>query len=569
MTMVEPEPAELMAPDFRQLFESAPGLYLVLDPALRIVAVSDAYLAATMTERAAILGKGLFDVFPDNPDDPAATGMRNLAASLDRVKARLVADTMAVQKYDIRRPDGGGFEERYWSPVNCPVLEPGERRLRYIIHRVEDVTDYVRLQAHDEAQAELTEELKERSSKMEAEIFARSKELRELNLQLTAANNAKSEFLSRMSHELRTPLASIVGFSELFTMTDSVEDHRRFIATILNAGEHLRRLLDDILDVSHIETGRLSLSATPVNVATLVTETLEMIRPLAEARQIRLELAESFLGSHYVLADPQRLKQICLNLLSNAVKYNRAGGRVVVDAAPDKERGRLQILVSDTGEGLAPEALGKLFVPFERLDAAARGVEGTGIGLALSRGLAEAMGGTLEATSAPGEGSTFIIELRLTEPLALEATADEEAAALTRPYPESRCVLYIEDVVANVQLVEEVLKRRPGTRLLAAMQGRVGLDLARKHRPDLILLDLHLPDMGGEMVLDQLQADPATASTPVVMLSADATKRQLDALRTAGALGYLTKPIAVRHLLDVLDSFLDRELVSSRPPTLG
>jgi PAS domain-containing protein len=219
--------------DFKALFETVPGLYLVLDPDLYIVAVSDAYLAATMTKREEIVGRGIFDVFPDNPDDPAATGVSNLRASLERVRELKRPDTMAVQKYDIRRPEseGGGFEERYWSPLNSPVLD--ERgQLAYIVHRVEDITEFVRLKEHDTKQEALTAELRERTARMETEILQRSRELHETNRELRAANAAKNEFLSRMSHELRTPLAAISGFSELLTLSDLDDDKREQVQMI-------------------------------------------------------------------------------------------------------------------------------------------------------------------------------------------------------------------------------------------------------------------------------------------------------------------------------------------------
>jgi PAS domain S-box-containing protein len=209
--------------DFRALFEGAPGLFLVLDPDLRIVAVSEAYLAATMIRRDDVLGRGIFDVFPDNPDDPAATGVGNLRASLERVRKTGRADTMAVQKYDIRRPEseGGGFEVRYWSPVNSPVMDD-LRRVRYIIHRVEDVTEFVRLQ--------------ERGEGMGAEIVRRSRELQAANAELRNAGEAKNEFLSRMSHELRTPLAAILGFSELLGTRLRHRRHRPRIGAVPPAG---------------------------------------------------------------------------------------------------------------------------------------------------------------------------------------------------------------------------------------------------------------------------------------------------------------------------------------------
>jgi signal transduction histidine kinase len=222
-------------PDFRALFEQLPGLYLVLDWSLRIVAVSDAYLAATMTRREEIVGRGMFDVFPDNPDDPAATGVSNLRSSLGRVRDQLVADTMSVQKYDIRRPDdeGGGFEVRYWSPHNSPVLD-ARGHLAYIVHRVEDVTEYVRLE--------------ERGSEQEQEILRRSAELQEANTELRRASTAKNDFLSRMSHELRTPLAAIGGFGELLTLAELDAEHVEWATLIVKASKHLTALVDDVLD---------------------------------------------------------------------------------------------------------------------------------------------------------------------------------------------------------------------------------------------------------------------------------------------------------------------------------
>jgi signal transduction histidine kinase len=227
-------------PDFRALFETAPGLYLVLDPELRIVAVSDAYLAATMTRRNEILGRGIFDVFPDNPDDAGATGEGNLSRSLARVAHDLVPDTMAVQKYDIRRPpeDGGGFAVRYWSPANTPVLDD-LRRLRYIIHQVSDVTGFVHAQQREGEHEAIAGELRARAEQMQSEILRRSAELQEMNQQLRAANEAKNEFLSRTSHELRTPLTAILGFSELLTLSDENAQHREWSTAILKAGQHL------------------------------------------------------------------------------------------------------------------------------------------------------------------------------------------------------------------------------------------------------------------------------------------------------------------------------------------
>jgi PAS domain S-box-containing protein len=535
-------PAE---PDFRALFEAVPGLYLVLDPAFRIVAVSDAYLTATMTSREEICGRGIFEVFPDNPDDPAATGVANLRTSLERARDHRVPDTMAVQKYDIRKPhaEGGGFEERYWSPVNCPVLDEAGR-LAYIVHRVEDVTEFVRLEQRGMEQA--------------AEIVRRSQELQDANARLRATSAAKDEFLSRMSHELRTPLATIAGFSELLLASDLDDEQRPWVTMTLNAAEHLGALVDEVLDLSRIASGHISLSLEAVALRPLLDEALDLMGPLAVRHGVVLHPPQRADDVGYVVADRQRLKQVLINLVANAIKYNRNGGdvRIRVEEAPT---GRSRIAVEDTGWGMTEDALEKLFVPFERLEAAARGVGGTGLGLTLSRDLVEAMGGELGVRSTPGAGSTFWMDLRRGEPAAAQfVPADDTRSALkVRSYARGRRLLYIEDTVANIRLIEEVLRQRPSIELLPAMLGRLGLELAREHHPDLILLDLHLPDLGGEEVLERLRADDTTRDIPVVVLSADATKRELPRLLAAGVHAYLTKPIGLPRLLHVIDEVLE------------
>jgi signal transduction histidine kinase len=551
------EPVEL---DYRKLFEATPALYLVLDPGLRIVAVTDAYLQATMTKREQIVGRDLFEVFPDNPDDPGADGVSNLRASLQRVSQSCATDTMAVQKYDIRRPeeDGGGFEVRWWSPVNSPVLDR-HGRLAYIVHRVEDVTEFVRLTERRSEQEALTTELRERTEKMEAEILRRAAELQLTNEQLRAAGDAKNDFLSRMSHELRTPLAAIMGFNELLSLAELSDQQRQWVGMTLKAGEHLLELINEVLDLARIESGHTTISLEPVALRAVLGEAVELMEPLADDRAIELHMPELPAGSGYVMADNQRLKQVLINLLSNAVKYNRDGGevRISVESAGDD---RVRVAVSDEGHGIPPQELDKLFVPFERLQAGATDVQGTGLGLALSRALCEAMEGEIGVQSAPGQGSSFWLTLRRSEPSAVrEATAREEASPVKRVYTRSKTLLYIEDTVANVRLVEAILELRPQVKLIPAIQGRLGLSLAQEHLPDLILLDLHLPDMGGEEVLRLLREDERTQDIPVVILTADATNRQLDRLLADGAHAYLTKPIGVRRFLEVADELLAEE----------
>jgi len=408
----------------------------------------------------------------------------------------------------------------------------------------------------DERTGELQQALKEGSRLEEAERQAR--ELAE------SANQSKSEFLSRMSHELRTPLNAVVGFAQLLELDDLTDTQREEVAQIVKGGRHLLDLINEVLDISRIESGRFAVSAEPVRVAEVLGETLDLVRPLADHHDIELLGDPSRSGQSFVLADRQRLKQVLLNLSANAIKYNRPGGTVGFSCEHTAE-GRLRINVADTGPGIRPEHLGLLFSPFERLGAERTDVEGTGLGLSLSRRLAEAMGGTLGVSTELGRGSTFWVDLPVAEGpleryLRLDTpshTQGQEPASRPDGRPK---VLYIEDNLSNLSLVERIFAQRAHVDLLVAMQGQLGLDLAREHRPALVLLDLHLPDIGGDQVLEQLRDDPTTRTIPVVMISADATSGQVQRLVAAGARSYLTKPIDVRELLRLIDDTLGAAL---------
>jgi CheY-like chemotaxis protein len=392
---------------------------------------------------------------------------------------------------------------------------------------------------------------------MEAEILQRSRELQEANRRLRAADLAKSEYLSRMSHELRTPLNAILGFAQLMEMDELREDQQESLGYILSAARHLLALINEVLDIAAIEAGRLTLSLEPVWVADVVSETVSLIRPLADQQGILLVSPARTCDAH-VLGDRQRLKQVLLNLLSNAVKYNRPAGSVQLTC--EHVNGRLRVKVADTGPGIPAEALERLFVPFERLGSEHGTVEGTGLGLPLSKRLADAMGGSLELESIPQQGSTFWVELPLIEAPA-EAAAD--LAAAPQPEPEQveqtghdLTVLYIEDNVSNLQLVERVMQRR-GITLISAMRPQLGLDLAGEHQPDLILLDLHLPDMPGQEVFRRLRANAKTAEIPVVVLSADARPNLISRMLDDGVRAFLTKPLDVKQLLELIDAVAD------------
>jgi signal transduction histidine kinase/CheY-like chemotaxis protein len=366
------------------------------------------------------------------------------------------------------------------------------------------------------------------------------------------ANEAKSTFLSRMSHELRTPLTAVLGFSELLEMEDLDDSQRDSVRHIRRAGVHLLELINEVLDISRIEAGTLPLSVEPVEIGRLAEDAIALIRPMAEERSI--ELPRSVPSGAFVRADRQRVTQVLLNLLSNAVKYNRQGGRVTVECEEVGAVVRLSVI--DTGHGIAPELLPRLFAPFDRLGAEASGVEGTGVGLALSKALVEAMGGRLSVQSQYGAGSVFTVELPTSERPDLAPVAPQ--APHVRQRRRNVTVLYVEDNSANVDLLTALLARQDGVELVSAMQGRLAVDLARAHQPHLILLDLHLPDVSGEEVLRRLREDELTSSIPVVMLTADASSGQARRLKAMGARDYLTKPLDFTRLLGLLD------LVASR-----
>jgi PAS domain S-box-containing protein len=368
-----------------------------------------------------------------------------------------------------------------------------------------------------------------------------------------SASRAKSEFLSRMSHELRTPLNVVLGFAQLLQMEQLREEPRAWVDQVLKAGRHLLDLINEVLDIARIESGALALSPEPVSLRDVVGETVESMRPIAAANDVSVDfLIEG--DDLFVQADRQRLKQVLLNLLANGVKYNRPRGTVLVTASSHADD--IEIRVADTGIGIAPEHRERLFVPFDRLGAEHSTVEGTGVGLSLSLRLVQAMGGELDVESVPGEGSTFTVVLPIgAAPVDAEtvALADAEAEWRLAGGMVAGTMLYIEDNLTNLELMQRLVERRPGVRLLHAAHGRMGLDLARTGHADLVLLDLHLPDMTGMEVLGQLRADPATAAVPVYIVSADATAGQVARMKSAGAIGYLTKPLDVRRILDVID----------------
>jgi signal transduction histidine kinase/CheY-like chemotaxis protein len=410
--------------------------------------------------------------------------------------------------------------------VAAAALRDPQGRLSRMVAVVQDITEQLRLEASERALHDAQ-----------------------------AASRAKSEFLSRMSHELRTPLNAMIGFTQLLGMDREpcLSAHQQeWAQQILRAGWHLLEMINETLDLARIDSGAIKMALVPVDVVPLAAACISMVSTGAQQRGIRIEEAISpEVGA--VLGDATRLKQVLTNLLSNAVKYNRDEGRVTLSARRLGQE-QVEVTVADTGMGLTPEQLAALFQPYNRLGREGSGIEGTGIGLVISRRLAELMGGTISVASEAGAGSVFTLRLPA-------APAPEKPVARfteTSPAPyQQRLVHYIEDNETNIEVMRGVFVQRAQIRMETSMLGLDGLAAIRRQRPDLILLDMHLPDISGLELLRHLKQDDAAADIPVVVVSADATPEHMREALVSGALHYVTKPLDVPRFLQIVDDILE------------
>jgi signal transduction histidine kinase len=393
---------------------------------------------------------------------------------------------------------------------------------------------------------------------LEKKVDERTAELEISRDKAERSSQAKSEFLSSMSHELRTPMNAILGFAQILEFDDVLaEEQQDSVHEILKAGYHLLELINEVLDLAKIESGHIDLLLEPVKLSALVKECFSLVTPVAEKRGISLRYAD--INGYTVRADRTRLKQVLLNLLSNAIKYNREHGSVKLEVATVNE-GELHISISDTGSGIAKDRFDLLFQPFSRLNAEGSEIEGTGIGLAITRNLVEMMGGRVGVDSEQGIGSSFWIELPqelIDNPVGLDNSEEDPANDTAEVAEQQYTVLYIEDNPANLKLVSQILVKRQHINLITAHEPELGLELASAHQPELILLDINMPRMDGYQVLSALQSDERMKSIPVVAITANAMMRDVERGKNAGFSDYLTKPLDVSHFLTTIDYYLN------------
>ncbi len=513
----------------RSLIESNIDALMTTDPSGIITDVNEQMVALTGCARDELIGTAFKNYFTD-PE--------RAEAGIERVlNEKKISDYELTARH---RHDG----ETVVS-CNAATFYDANGRLQGVFAAARDITERKRLDRV----------LQDKNTELESARFVADK-----------ANLAKSEFLSSMSHELRSPLNAILGFAQLLETGSPLPTpgQKGSIDQILQGGWYLLELINEILDLALIESGKLSLSLEPMSLSDVLNDCEAMIEPQAQKSGIRMRFPKVETAT-FVKADRTRVKQVLINLLSNAIKYNREQGSVEVTCRVLNAE-RLRVSVKDSGEGLTAEKLAQLFQPFNRLGQEAGAEEGTGIGLVVSKRLVELMGGTIGAVSTPGVGSVFWIELELAVAPRLATDTDVALAQLQKRTPHGaarRTLLYIEDNRANMQLVEQLIARRPDMRLLSAGDGTRGIALARIHQPEVILMDINLPGISGIQALHILKEDPETAHIPVLAISANAMPRDIEKGLQAGFFRYLTKPIKVNEFMETLDLALEFSETSS------
>jgi PAS domain S-box-containing protein len=449
--------------------------------------------------------------------------------------------------------------ELFWEFISITPILDEEGKIKSYLAVKQDISERKKYE----------EEIVSLNSNLEHRIIQRTKELEKINNELEiarneadSANQAKSEFLSRMSHELRTPMNSILGFAQLMEFTELSSAQKRNLEYILKSGKHLLQLINEVLEIAKIESGNISISLEPIDLLSTIEEVVSSVSPFSTEKSIDIAFINGEFKSCFILADVQRVKQILINLLNNAIKYNNENGDVLIyleQVARGRDSQYIRINIQDNGVGISEENIPKLFRPFERAGKHDSSIEGTGLGLSVVKKLTLLMGGTLGVESSLGVGSKFWIELPAAHASERIETISYEFPPVREEYSSGGKLLLVEDNFSNIQLINELLaKLSPESQLLNTMYGLECLSLAKNHLPSLILLDLNLPDTHGSKVLERLKSDPETRDIPVIVLSADATRKQIEEMLVKGADKYLTKPFNINDLITLFDQYLKK-----------
>ncbi|MBC76057.1 MAG: hypothetical protein CME64_08565 [Halobacteriovoraceae bacterium] len=523
------------SPDFKNIIKSLPGLYLIIEPnapKYTIVCASDAYTRQTLTKQDEIKGKGLFEVFPDNPEDKNANGESNLSASLLRVLETRSQDVLPVQRYDIRRPQnmGGGFEERYWTPTNTPVLDE-EGKVSYIIHQVEDVTERVKL--------------KQTGEELDAKLVTYNHKLSEAHAQLKESNRRKDIFLATLAHELRNPLAPIRSGVELLKMDVNIME---LLPTMERQISHLEKLIDDLTESSRISRGKLNLNLQELEVSKLIEELVDSLKKTSpgELDNLELVLPEEEL---WIKADPVRISQVINNLINNSQKFTPNDKTIRLTISQDN--GNVLLCIKDEGVGVEKENLSQIFEMFVQVDKPGMH-QGLGLGLSISKMLIEMHKGTIKGES---EGLDKGLEVSIELPL-IEAPKEIDKNDQDAKGSNNLKILIADDNVDAAYILKLALEKFNNCVELAK-NGEEALIRAKEFRPNLILMDLGMPVKDGHQAATEILEKPWGKDISIVALSGWGQEEDKERTKKLGFKGHLVKPVSLKQIQEQISNLFE------------